>query len=466
MPAAEQAFSSLCGDVTYSEYCSAPWQYTGSTCCGICPSPAINAYGTLAGLTLASFFNLLTVLFQPERSAMYIAVQLLIGHMYLVAVMVRNIMGSASNGTNGLQKWHAEFAFLLASSITSIIFASVLSDTHHIHGFSSASDFNDYLDSTRSLTVSQLTTTSESRQHGSHLLHRQERDEFQPGGGVRGAGKNGYRSLQRFRKWAHRSQAKILFFSFAGTELYWFIMYAATIWFPSSTIFWQPHCDDLIGTANFTILTAVSWTFTSLAFLATLFLYYPAFYSPKSRSTIAALNRRKERIKHQQQQHPEEEGKTVPPVRVRSVAQLLVRLFHTHSVKKRGKQNVEDTAESETPAERRIKIVISFIVWIFWFTSGFVIIVKALNDFLLTSSVTWPFAGIQNFMFGCFPMFNFFLGAVRAKRRAAYKKRKASKAGLPVPTKAQGQEKKKIEPHRGRPGRRKAAPALASRYGG
>lgn len=92
-----------------SEYCSAPWQVTIDVCCGLCPSPAINAYGTVAGLCIASFFAMLIVLFQPAQSAWYIAAQLALAHMYLVAIMARDMMGTASNGTNGIQRWHAEW---------------------------------------------------------------------------------------------------------------------------------------------------------------------------------------------------------------------------------------------------------------------------------------------------------------------------------------------------------------------
>ncbi|TKA52815.1 hypothetical protein B0A53_04511 [Rhodotorula sp. CCFEE 5036] len=132
MPGAQDRFSSIC-PVSYSDYCSAPWQYQGSVCCGICPSPAIASYGTVAGLIVGSFFNMLIVLFQPDESAAFIGGQLTIAHMYLIAVFIRNIMGSASEGTNGMQKWHAEFAFLLGASSTGVVLPAVLSDTHHIH---------------------------------------------------------------------------------------------------------------------------------------------------------------------------------------------------------------------------------------------------------------------------------------------------------------------------------------------
>lgn len=211
MDTAQNAFSSRCIDLSFvslstagqfasvfnecrpssqSAYCSVPWQVSPEqACCGICPSPAINAYGTLIGLAIASFFNLLIVLFRPASSAIYskscflpappplppffgiptltlrwhltVCGQLMLGNMFVVAVAVRNSMGTLSEGTNAIQKWHAEqvsrvfsrpphrqltsmlepfrrFAFLLASSSCALIVACVLSDVHFIHVSSGA----------------------------------------------------------------------------------------------------------------------------------------------------------------------------------------------------------------------------------------------------------------------------------------------------------------------------------------
>lgn len=72
----------------------------------------------------------------------------------------------------------------------------------------------------------------------------------------------------------------LLLCAFAASELYWFVLYAVTIWWPSassSPVFWQEDCDDLIGQGNYRLIEGASWTFVSLAFLATLLLCVPVF---------------------------------------------------------------------------------------------------------------------------------------------------------------------------------------------
>ncbi|GAA5831559.1 hypothetical protein JCM11251_000748 [Rhodosporidiobolus azoricus] len=391
MGQAQSNFSSVCPDLTYADYCGVVWQQPLDKCCGICPSPAIHSYGTLGGLILGSFFNLLIVLFQPATSAMYIAAQMVLGHMYLVAVMARNIMGSVSNGTNGLQLWHSEFAFLLAASSSGLVVASVLSDTHHIHGFGDMRDFNDYLIQDTEHKTNRLTTIREDKVYGPHSLHRQEHDEFN---GIVGPKENASRGLQRLRKGASRNQAKLLLCFFAGSQLYWFILYATTVWWKNKTTFWQPQCDDFVGRSNILLVRAVSWTFSAIALLFTFLLFIPVLRSPNNRRTIAKLNKQK---------HYAKEDRRI--VRVESAA----------------------------------GIILAVIVWAFWFISVMVISVIALRDFLLLGE-PWPYAAIQNLMFGLFPVCKFFLGVVGSRRRSSYKNRK-------IRTQAKDKGKPTFPPH-------------------
>lgn len=55
--------------------------------------------------------------------------------------------------------------------------------------------------------------------HGSHHLHVQPEDRFQPGEHTA----NARRAAQRTRKWGHRNQALLLLIAFGGSELYWYI---------------------------------------------------------------------------------------------------------------------------------------------------------------------------------------------------------------------------------------------------
>ncbi|GAA5831008.1 hypothetical protein JCM3766R1_006204 [Sporobolomyces carnicolor] len=382
MDTAQNAFSSRCIDLSFSAYCSAPWQVSPEqACCGICPSPAINAYGTLIGLAIASFFNLLIVLFRPASSAIYICGQLMLGNMFVVAVAVRNSMGTLSEGTNAIQKWHAEFAFLLASSSCALIVACVLSDVHFIHGFARQEHLHQF-QFRKAISRKRVTPTPHVVGAPTHRLFRRHRDS----------------AWQRVRKLIARRQAYILFGLFSGTQLFWFVVYATTIWWGESTAFWQPQCDDLIGPANYAILTGVSWVFASLGFLSSILLSIPVFASVSASEFLV-------RAFHLSRRH-----RSNPDINLR------LRLKVQNHIK-RGKldRTVLSSLHVESKAERMIKIVLSLTVWLFWFASLLIIFFKALQDFLLIGTA-WPYAGIQNLLFGCFPLVRFLMDPFRRFR--------------------------------------------------
>ncbi|EGU11785.1 Proteophosphoglycan 5 [Rhodotorula toruloides ATCC 204091] len=421
---AQAAFSSICPDVSFAsrvsgEYCSMPWHYVDHKCCGICPSPAINGYGTIIGFCLASFFNMLIVLCQPASSAIFIAAQLTVAHMFLVAIMARNMMGTASNGANGIQAWHAEFAFLAASSIIGVVLACVLSDAHYIHGFSTHEDLERFLNAQDDLKDARRRAEPGTTVCGTHRLQMQEHEAF-----VRGEHKaNVVRGVHRLRKWHSRNQARILLFAFGGSEAYWFILYAVTIWFGKDTIFWQPKCDDFIGAASWSLIRGVSFTIFSLAFLFTLFLCIPVFH---------------------------------PTSTYRSAAHFIVLLFSHHIARPRSnspsfrdrrrelRNNPTHAPPAEAPAppidapETRPEIIVRFVlslsIWSLWFVLLLVVFFQARRDFLLTGTGTapWPYACIQNLMFGTFPIFKFCLNVVRRSAKDRKKRRRAN--GIATPT--------------------------------
>ncbi|GAA5988566.1 hypothetical protein JCM10908_003623 [Rhodotorula pacifica] len=379
----------------------------------------INAYGTVGGLIVGSFFNMLIVLFQPEESAAFIGGQLAVAHMYMIAVFVRNIMGSASDGTNGMQKWHAEFAFLLGSSITGVVVPAVLSDPHHIHGFSSRAEMLTALRNRQDAANLKrnnpdLISDAVARREGAnedcdkHLERR-----FAPR--VR-------RVMQQTRKGVGRYQAEIIFAAFAASELIWFVANGATIWWGKETKFWQSQCDEMIGTGSDALIQGVSFTFVSLAFLFTLFLIIPVFH---------------------------------PTSRYKSAAHFIVLLFSHHvvnpretiqSVQRRGRNLHKRLSQAphsplligaapepaSSKAETTVRVGLSLAVWTLWFICIMVILFKALEDFLLvgaTASAAWPYAAIQNFMFGCFPLAKFFLKPVREHLRKTRKARRNKPTG-------------------------------------
>ncbi|GAA5898051.1 uncharacterized protein JCM6883_000907 [Sporobolomyces salmoneus] len=407
MPIAQDTFSLRCPDLTFSAYCSAPWQVSlDQTCCGICPSPAINAYGTLGGLILASFFDLLIVLFRPAASAVYICGQLMLGNMFIVAILVRNLMGSASNGVNAVQKWHAEFAFLLASSTSALIVACLLSDVHFIHGFGSHEQLHDFQLQKASFKRDKRSPSAHLLLGGpSHPLFRQPRDTL----------------WQRFRKFCSRRQAVLLFSIFTTTQLFWFIVYATTIWWGDRTTFWQPQCDDLIGRENYALLEGVSFTFASIALVSSLLLAIPVFASISASEFLV-------RIFHLQGRHS---STTDSALRLRLKVQNHIKRGKLHPPLK--------LIHVETKMEKKVKTVLSLAIWLFWFNSLLVIFFRALEEFLLIG-IAWPYAGIQNFLFGCFPLVKFFLDPFRAYLRARRKRKQATApvaehgSGRPIPS--------------------------------
>ncbi|GAA5978562.1 hypothetical protein JCM5350_003142 [Sporobolomyces pararoseus] len=384
MPTAEEAFSSLCPDLSF-------------------PSPAINAYGTLAGLSIASLFNLLIVLFQPASSAIYICAQLMLGNMYVVAIMVRNWMGTVSNGTNAIQKWHAEFAFLLASSTSSLILACLLSDVHHIHGFGRKEDLHEFQIHKSVQRSRKRPTIASSRlvDGGSHTLFRRVTDS----------------KPQRLRKFFARRQALILFITFVATQVFWFIVYGATIWWAENTKFWQSNCDDHIGSANFAMLRGVSWVFASIALLSSLLLAIPVWTSVSASEFIT-------RLFHLHGSHP-----------LRDNSQLRLRLKVQNYVKRGNVGFPHNFIHVETKTEKRVKIVLSLTLWSFWFISMFVIFFRALDNFLLVGTA-WPYAGIQNFLFGCLPLVKFLISPLREHFRERRKRRRMAQTTTPSASRA------------------------------
>ncbi|GAA6054022.1 hypothetical protein JCM3770_002422 [Rhodotorula araucariae] len=412
MPAAQDAFSSIC-PISIGEYCGAPWQVTTD----------INTYGTVSGVCIASFFAMLIVLFQPAQSAWYIAAQLTLAHMYLVAVMARNIMGTASNGINGIQRWHAEFAFLLASSITGTIIACVLSDTHYIHGFSSADEHHAFLDADQAHADAVRDHPGQKR-YGSHPLHVQFEDTHRTGLGL----VNVRRAMTRMRKWSHRHQAVLLLSSFVLSELYWFILYAVTVWWGSErTISWQSNCDTLVGKADYALMEGTSWTFVALSLVATTFLCVPVFY-PRSGSAAHLIVRFLSLHGAPRQDAQSRRGTNDLSNSTSDASGLATSRTNTDL----SQTSVADTA-FDNRAETWIKVVLSLGVWTIWFVLVLIILLRALDRFLLVGTA-WPYAAIQNLIFGVFVAIRFLLTVVRERWRRASKAHKARRAARRRPS--------------------------------
>ncbi|GAA5986367.1 hypothetical protein JCM11641_005357 [Rhodosporidiobolus odoratus] len=374
------------------------------------------------------FFNLLIVLFQPKKSAMYIAAQLSVGNMFLVAVMARNMMGTFSKGTNGLQRWQAEFAFLMAQASAPVIIASVFSDVHHIHGFGTSTAFQGFIEAERlleqerlSVSRNQSTTNGGSssnsrprlkRVYGSHDRHLKEYDEYSR----KQFGENYNKFFFRVAKWAGRHQAVILLCLFFFTELYWFILYCTTVWFSSAdtiTTFWQPSCDEYVGEISYRLIEGVSFTFCSLALLSTIFLAIPVFSHKFGAS--------------------------------QSAAHFIIRLFTVYSRQPRkalkkahatfiAQKDVHSPVPEplqETKPEKILKIGFAGTIWLFWFISLMVTLTTGLRDFLLVG-LPWPYAAIQNLLFGMFPMVKFFIDLKDARdelKKAANPERRQGSNG-------------------------------------
>jgi hypothetical protein len=177
------------------------------------------------------------------------------------------------------------------------------------------------------------------------------------------------------------------------------IVYASTVWFRSGSQWWQSNC----SLPSFFSLLPCPWilTFASdrrrphwklqllvharcqqfvpnpslpvvpfsfllnqvlertvafvvLSMLATALLYYPAYYSPAKRKTVNKLNEHKKLSADERKKQP---------VRVRSAAQLVLRLLHVqdkeaHTGKIRlSKAGLDDV--EETSNERTLKFVLS-----------------------------------------------------------------------------------------------------------
>ncbi|GAA5868017.1 hypothetical protein JCM3774_001569 [Rhodotorula dairenensis] len=333
--------------------------------------------------------------------------QLAIAHMYLIAVFVRNAMGSASHGTNGLQRWHAEFVFLLGASITGVVLPAVLSDPHHIHGFSSRAELLDALQSREN--EAQRTWDNPQLEPKLRVDPREAEQHLR-----RRIAPKVRRAVQRTRKGVGRHQAVIIFAAFAASELLWFITYAVTIWSPpwsAGTKTWQPDCDKMIGRGSYALIQGVSFTFVSLSSLFTLLLIIPVFF-PQSRYESAAHfiallfshhNVRAREVVHRSSFHS------------RNLRKRLLRAAHGLGPRARL------TAEEPSPkAEARVRILLSVLVWLLWFGCILYVLFSALEEFLLvgtSTSAAWPYAAIQNFMFGFFPLAKFFLNPRRQQAR-------------------------------------------------
>ncbi|GAA6005438.1 hypothetical protein JCM11491_003642 [Sporobolomyces phaffii] len=368
------------------------------------PSPALNAYGTLAGLAIASFFNLLIVLFQPTEAAIYICAQLMLGNMYTVAINVRNFMGTRSNGTNAIQKWHAEFAFLLASSTSALIVACLLSDVHFIHGFGRGVDLHEFQTQkavAQNLKRSQTKEQSSPTTSDAPLLARSPHPLFRRANDSK---------WQRIRKVFVRRQGYILFGTFTLTQVYWFAVYGV-IWWGDKSKFWQASCDDFIGPSSYSLLMGVSFAFASIALLSSLLLAVPVFASVSAAEFLVKLF-------HLDNRHS-----------LHSDSRLRVRLRAQNYIR-RGKVEWDDLqhlVHFETKAERNVKIALSLGVWAFWLASLLLIFYRALDKFLLVGQ-PWPYAAIQNLMFGCFPAVKFLIDPFRLCLRDRRRRKRAARA--------------------------------------
>ena len=192
------------------------------------------------------------------------------------------------------------------------------------------------------------------------------------------------RAAQRLRKWGHRHQAVLLLCAFAVSELYWFVLYAATIWWPAASsplkpTSWQANCDDLIGAANYHLLEATSWTFVSLAFLATLLLCVPVFghRTESAAHTLVRLlslhgeTRRSAFASRRAGARAQEHGAAAAGAAVGPAAPGPGggprRRTDTDTSKATRRSGKSGGFEWDTSTETLVKVCASLVVWVLWF---------------------------------------------------------------------------------------------------
>jgi hypothetical protein len=126
--------------------------------------------------------------------------------------------------------------------------------------------------------------------------------------------------------------------------------------------------DDLIGPANFGLLTGVSWIFASIALLSSLLLAIPVFASVSASEFLVRLFH----LHGRQPLHPD--------------SNLRLRLRLQSHIRHGEIGNPLHQVYVETKREKTVKIVASLAVWLLWFISLMVIFFRALDEFLLVGT--------------------------------------------------------------------------------
>lgn len=146
---AEAKFSILCPTVPRVTWCQEPW-LTGNvaqypTCCGLCPQGSVDGYGKFYAMLIGTFFNVMVVLADPTNATVYIVGQLVYTDSYALSVTFRNLMSFAPGSIHGIQRWHAEFCWLLGCNAVPIMVVAVLSEKHHLHGYETEAEHEEAL---------------------------------------------------------------------------------------------------------------------------------------------------------------------------------------------------------------------------------------------------------------------------------------------------------------------------------
>ncbi|ORY86042.1 hypothetical protein BCR35DRAFT_313356 [Leucosporidium creatinivorum] len=241
-------FLERCPDLTPGSFCAAGWSTVGDICCSLCPSPAISGGGTVIGLVIATSANTALQWFAPSEATATVAGQgmpfsadfpitdrpadlreiplsspgfvstalkVLFANMYIATCLLRYLFAVSG----GIQKFHAQFAFLMAGSCVAPLSTVAFAKLHELNGFKSDVDYQEFL------RIYHHGTAEEKRKHGH--WHR-------PGDGA-------FRILYL----AHRRHVAVITAAFFTVSLgVWIAIYAVIV---TGSNFWQVNCQELVA---------------------------------------------------------------------------------------------------------------------------------------------------------------------------------------------------------------------------
>lgn len=207
---------------------------------------AISGCGTIIGVTVGTAANIGIQWIRPQGALLYTLAQISMANMYLATLAGRHLFSIGG----GIERWHAQFAYNIASSAVPVMLSISMNEIWHLQGFESQTEWHSYIDKYRKQRETDMIVSGDKR------ITLDEVDKWYT------------KAFKHQRRNASTYTMAYLTFSFSWWCVIWFVMDAE-----GAEAWWQPGCEALVKKSESRLMTVMPVVNYSVSLLVIIFLW-------------------------------------------------------------------------------------------------------------------------------------------------------------------------------------------------